>query len=187
MSRVLGMGNTVPARAPEMKARVALTFTPHSIGLGAPNTRSVGRAIGPGAGLMLTRNVESYASLDEEPRYDPNVERDATSRGLFEFDRLWLLLRWRARLIAGVVLMTVLLAGSALMVLPASYRGTTIVLVDPRQPRVTNSEAVMTGIGADAAAVESQVEIIESSALARKVIDRLNLADDPDFASTSLL
>src|SRR5262249_27313331 len=151
------------------------------------NTRSVGRAIGPGAGLMLTRNVESYASLDEEPRYDPNVERDATSRGLFEFDRLWLLLRWRGRLIAGVVLLTILLAGSALMVLPPSYRGTTIVLVDPRQPRVTNSEAVMTGIGADAAAVESQVEIIESSALARKVIDKLNLAADPDFASTSLL
>src|SRR5262245_38361252 len=123
---------------------------------------------------MLTSNVESYSSLDEEPRYDPSSERDATSRGLFDLDRLWLLLRWRARLIAAVALMTVLLAGSALMLLPASYRATTIVLVDPRQPRVTSSEAVMSGIGADAAAVESQVEIIDSSALARKVIDQLN-------------
>jgi len=135
---------------------------------------------------MLTSNVESYSSLDEEPRYDPSSERDAASRGLFDLDKYWLLLRWRARLIAAVALMTVLLAGSALMLLPASYRATTIVLVDPRQPRVTNSE-VMSGIGADAAAVESQVEIIESSALARKVIEQLNLSADPDFNSPSIL
>jgi exopolysaccharide transport family protein len=79
-----------------------------------------------------------------------------------------------------------MVAGFALTVLAPSYRATTVVLVDPRQPRVTNSE-VITGIGADAAAVESQVEIIESSALARKVIERLSLGADPDFTSTSIL
>jgi exopolysaccharide transport family protein len=135
---------------------------------------------------MLMRNVESYSSLDEQPQYDLNNEHDAKSRGVFELDKFWLLLRWRAKLIAAVTMVTFMVAGFALTVLAPSYRATTVVLVDPRQPRVTNSE-VITGIGADAAAVESQVEIIESSALARKVIERLNLAADPDFASTSIL
>ena len=135
---------------------------------------------------MLMRNVESYSSLDEEPRYDLSNERDAQPRGVFDIDKLWLLLRWRAKLIVAVTMVTFMVAGFALTVLPASYRATTIVLVDPRQPRVTNSE-VIAGIGADAAAVESQVEIIESSALARKVIERLNLGADPDFSATSIL
>ena len=82
---------------------------------------------------------------------------------------------------------TVLLAEAATIVLPAKYKATTIVLVDPRQPRVTNSEAVISGIGSDAAAVESQVELIESSSLARKVVARLGLDQDSDFVAPSLL
>jgi capsular exopolysaccharide synthesis family protein len=86
-----------------------------------------------------------------------------------------------------VALATVFVVALALLVLPPKYRATTVVLVDPRQPNVTNTQAVLTGIGADTAAVESQVELIESSALARRVIDRLDLAADPDFASPSLI
>jgi polysaccharide biosynthesis transport protein len=71
--------------------------------------------------------------------------------------------------------------------MPPRYKATTIVLVDPRQPRVTQNEAVISGIGADAAAVESQVELIESSALARRVIARLKLDHDAEFATPSLL
>ena len=97
------------------------------------------------------------------------------------------ILRWRARLIAIIALATVVLTAFAVVILPAKYKATTIVLVDPRQPRVTNSEAVLAGIGSDAAAVESQVELIQSSALAKKVIAKLNLAEDPEFASTSFL
>src|ERR1043166_5452291 len=90
----------------------------------------------------------------------------------------WTILRWRAPLIAALTAATVVAAGIATVVLPPKYKGTTIVLVDPRQPRVTNTEAVLAGIGADAAAVESQVELIESSSLAKRVIARLNLDQD---------
>lgn len=107
--------------------------------------------------------------------------------GALDLRGLIRILRWRARLIGIVVLGTVVLTALAVTVLPPKYKGTTIVLVDPRQPRVTNSEAVLSGIGADAAAVESQVELIQSSALAKKVIAKLKLAEDPEFASTSIL
>jgi polysaccharide biosynthesis transport protein len=99
---------------------------------------------------------------------------------------LWRVLLWRARLIAVVALGVVAVAAATLAIVPPKYKGTTILLVDPRQPRVTNSEAVLAGIGADAAAVESQVELIQSSALARKVIAKLDLASDPEFTSASV-
>jgi succinoglycan biosynthesis transport protein ExoP len=78
-------------------------------------------------------------------------------------------------------------AACVLVVLPPKYKATTVVLVDPRQPQITNTQAVLTGIGADAAAVESQVELIESSALAKKVIGWLKLDQDPDFVTPSLM
>lgn len=49
------------------------------------------------------------------------------------------------------------------------------------------SEAVLSGIGADAAAVESQVELIRTTAIAHAVIEQLRLADDPKFTSPSVL
>ena len=140
---------------------------------------------------MLVPNSENYSTLDENaggnladraPREQAGPSTAAS--GIRSF---WLVLRWRAWLVGVVTLATVLVAGIALVVIPPRYKATTVVLVDPRQQRVTNSEVVISGIGADAAAVESQVELIESSALARKVIERLKLTQDPDFAKISVL
>jgi capsular exopolysaccharide synthesis family protein len=138
---------------------------------------------------MLVPNSESFSTLDENaggnlPERAPREQAGTAASGIRSF---WLVLRWRAWLVGVVTLATVLVAGIALVVIPPRYKATTVVLVDPRQQRVTNSEVVISGIGADAAAVESQVELIESSALARKVIERLKLAQDPDFANVSVL
>src|SRR5262245_20424408 len=104
--------------------------------------------------------------------------------GPLDLNKLIRTLRWHARLIGTIVAITVLAAGAALMVLPPKYKAITVVLVDPRQPRVTASEAVLSGIGADAAAVESQVELIQSSALAKRVIATLKLDPGGEFVET---
>ncbi len=140
---------------------------------------------------MLMRSTQSYSTLDD-PAEEVVLDRDQRGdvrrvTGTLDVRSLWLILRWRARLIALIALATVALAAGALLVLPPKYKATTVVLVDPRQPQITNTQAVLTGIGADAAAVESQVELIESSALARKVIELLKLAEDPEFATPSLM
>jgi succinoglycan biosynthesis transport protein ExoP len=135
---------------------------------------------------MLTRNTESYSSLDDDER-PARDERPRSGIGaLTDLRAIILLLRLRGWLIGVVAVATLLLGAAVITILPPKYRSTAVVLVDPRQTRVTNTEVVMPGIGADAAAVESQVEIIESSPIARKVISRLNLANDPDFAGSSL-
>ena len=139
---------------------------------------------------MLVRNSENYSTLDENAGGDlPDPtprEQAGPGTGASGIRSFWLVLRWRAWLIGAVTLATVLVAGLALLVILPRYKATTVVLVDPRQQRVTNSEVVISGIGADAAAVESQVELIESSALARKVIERLKLDQDPDFGPSLL-
>jgi uncharacterized protein involved in exopolysaccharide biosynthesis/Mrp family chromosome partitioning ATPase len=96
------------------------------------------------------------------------------------------LARWHAPSVAGIAVACVVIALIATLVIPPSYRGTAVLLIDPRQPKVTQSDTVMPGFGADAAAVETQVDIISSSAVAGRVIDRLRLNDDPVFTAPSL-
>ena len=141
---------------------------------------------------MLTRNSANPPQLDDLPeqsalarvrtldRVDPSAVANA-----FDLRMFWLTLCWRARLIGGITLATVALVTAALIVIPPKYQATAVVMVDPRQLHVTDTPTVLTGIGADAAAVESQVEIITSTALARKVITAMKLEDDPEFARPS--
>jgi succinoglycan biosynthesis transport protein ExoP len=141
---------------------------------------------------MLSRTDASRSTLDDpyEPPARPRNLRGSGAGLPFDMSdprSLWMLLRWRASLIALCTLLAVVASVVALFALPPKYKATTIVLVDPRQPRVTQTEAVLSGIGSDAAAVESQVELIESSALARRLIARLKLDQDPEFATSSLL
>ncbi len=141
---------------------------------------------------MLTRNSVNPPQLDDSPeqralarvRTLDRVEA-STVANAFDLRTFWLILYWRARLIAGITLATVALATAALIVIPPKYQATAVVMVDPRQLHVTDTPTVLTGIGADAAAVESQVEIITSTALARKVITAIKLEDDPEFARAS--
>jgi capsular exopolysaccharide synthesis family protein len=139
---------------------------------------------------MLTRNSANPPQLDDSvqsalARVGTLDRVDPSDSNAYDLRTFWLTLCWRARLIAGITLATVVLATAALIVIPPKYLATAVVIVDPRQLHVTDTPTVLTGIGADAAAVESQVEIITSTALARKVITAMKLEDDPEFSRPS--
>lgn len=106
---------------------------------------------------------------------------------ILDFGRFKLALRRHWRMIAAIVAGALLAAAIALLVISPKYTATAILLVDPRQQRVLQSEAVLPGIGNDMGAVESQVELVQSATLARSVIAQLHLDRDPEFASVSVI
>ena len=83
--------------------------------------------------------------------------------------------------IAKTTIIFALLGFAVYFILPENYRTSALILVDPRQPRVTNSETVLTGIGGDTAALSSYVEIINSDGFLGKVVDEMGVKDDPDY------
>ncbi|WP_373236476.1 GumC family protein [Cohaesibacter celericrescens] len=86
----------------------------------------------------------------------------------------------------SMVAALVVVAGLAIyFVLPDTYATKALILVDPRQPQVTSSETVLSGIGGDAAALASYVEIMNSDGFLDKVVDQLDVADDPAFADAT--
>lgn len=69
-----------------------------------------------------------------------------------------------------------------LMLVPVRYAATALVVVDPREQRVTTDQDVLPGIGQDAAALQSLVEIAKSDGFLRPLIEQLKVADDEDIA-----
>lgn len=71
-----------------------------------------------------------------------------------------------------------------LMVIPLRYAATALVVVDPREQRVTNEQDVLPGIGQDAAALQSLIEIAKSDGFLRPLIEQLKIKNDEDFAGS---
>nr|WP_229167112.1 GumC family protein [Bradyrhizobium altum] len=69
-----------------------------------------------------------------------------------------------------------------LMLIPARYAATALVVLDPREQRVTADQDVLPGIGQDAAALQSYVEIAKSDGFLGPLIDQLKVAEDSDIA-----
>jgi len=89
----------------------------------------------------------------------------------------------RRTLILRVTIGTILVALAVAMVLPTTYSSSAVVMLDPRKNNVTDLSAVLSQMTADPASVQNQIQIIESRDLAARVIDQLNLSDDPEFNS----
>jgi uncharacterized protein involved in exopolysaccharide biosynthesis len=70
-----------------------------------------------------------------------------------------------------------------LSVIPVRYAATALVVVDPREQRVTAEQDVLPGIGQDAAALQSLIEIAKSDGFLRPLIEQLKIADDDEIAN----
>ncbi len=103
--------------------------------------------------------------------------------GLIDFDVLAIIraLRKRLGVIVGITLGLTGLALVAVFQLTPLYSAETLILLDQQKTQVMDVEAVMSGLGGDSATVDSQVEILRSRSVARRVVEELHLVDDPEF------
>ncbi|GHB49702.1 chain-length determining protein [Pseudovibrio japonicus] len=91
------------------------------------------------------------------------------------------------RLILSVTFFVTILGGVLSFVVAPKYTATTSILIETRANNVVDVEAVLGGLGSDDKVLQSQIEIMGSNAVASRVIEKLNLADAPEFLSTTSL
>ena len=92
------------------------------------------------------------------------------------------ILRSNAGKIALATLASLLLALAYLAVATPLYTATASLFVDPRTRKVVSEEIVQGGFGSDLALIESQVSIITSDAVLKRVVDKMILVNDPEYA-----
>lgn len=93
----------------------------------------------------------------------------------------------RKFLIAICALAFVGLAVIYLAVADKTYSANASLLIEPRFAGITEADNVLAGIGADSAAVESQVMIISSNQLLQKVFRDQNILSDPEFSKPGMV
>ncbi|MCK1357661.1 exopolysaccharide transport family protein [Bradyrhizobium sp. 199] len=115
-------------------------------------------------------------------RTKPDGAAPALIKGSLTVSGALSFLRENGRRILTLALALFALGVIVLMVLPVRYAATALVVLDPRELRVTTEQDVLPGIGQDAAALQSQIEIAKSDGFLRHLIEQLKIADDEDIA-----
>jgi len=112
-----------------------------------------------------------------------SVEAPADSFMEFDLLAIFRTLRKRAGVIAGITVVLTALVALAVSQMTPLYTGETLVLLDRQKMQVVDMDAVMSGLSPDSAAVDSEVEILRSRDLARRVVEKLALVGDPELNS----
>jgi capsular exopolysaccharide synthesis family protein len=90
--------------------------------------------------------------------------------------------RWRAAAIVAAATVVLAIIG-AFLVTPL-YKSTATIMLDTRHENVVDLQAVLSNLPADTFVVDSEVELLRSPALSKRVIAKLNLDRDPEFNAT---
>ncbi len=90
--------------------------------------------------------------------------------------------RW---IVLATMLSFIVLAFVGLSLVSPRYTATSRILVDPRQQRTVQNEVVQQGLGGDMALVDSQMEVIRSESVLRRVVNDADLANNPEFGGSA--
>lgn len=120
------------------------------------------------------------APYDEEVSYGPR----RPPQGMLQFDPRFLLaiLKRHIRLFAAVVCGVLIAAAAATLLQPQRYMANAQILFDPRRERIASTEEVLSSLPAESNVVETEVGVLNSPDLARRVATSLHLDRDPEFA-----
>ncbi len=87
----------------------------------------------------------------------------------------------RKRIVFATMFFLTALAVVAMLAMAPRYSASSVVMIDPRQSKVGAMDSVLADAASDTEAILSQVEILTSTSLIGKVVDKLNLVNDPEF------
>lgn len=97
-----------------------------------------------------------------------------------EFLRMFNRRKWQLLGVAGLVCA---LTGLLLVQLKPEYRATSLVMLDTRKAKITNTTDVLGGLSVDISAVQTEIEVLKSAYLLGRVVDKLRLDQDTEYGS----
>jgi uncharacterized protein involved in exopolysaccharide biosynthesis len=145
-----------------------------------------------GEGVAPQPAVEAPAERREDGRI-PRVDHSEPIAARDVPDEHWKPLIDPGKVVAGIarskwIIVGTTILGAVLGVMialstPKKYEATVELLVDPRDLNLVERDITQSGLSNEAtlAIIENQVRILTSGTVLTKVVDRLNLASDPEF------
>jgi succinoglycan biosynthesis transport protein ExoP len=96
-----------------------------------------------------------------------------------DFKELFKIARRRGPMVAVLGFLAALLGAVYALQLTPVYTASATLLIDTKQSNVIDAEAVVSGIGRDSSAIESELELIKSYDVSKRVVIKLKLDEQP--------
>lgn len=132
---------------------------------------------------MLKRNIDP-----ERYQRMLSVRREQGPRGGSDaaiFLDILACMKRNMRFIAATAIIGTVITMAVVFSITPKYQASALVLVDARTTKILQDAEVVGRPGTENGAIESEVEMIKSRAVMRKVAERLNLQNDMEFAGPS--
>lgn len=114
------------------------------------------------------------------------MEEQDEAVGALSVERAISAVRKRLKLVLAMPVVAAAIVAAIVMITPNRYDASAIVQIDPRQKSITHIDGVVSDLKGDQSSIESEVEIIKSRPIILKVIEVLDLRNDPEFNAPSL-
>jgi len=127
--------------------------------------------------MLMSSRIEPSGN---EPPWAPS---GASYDDIRTFLRLLNRRKWH---VAGVTALVIALTVLVLSQLTPEYRATSLVMLDTRKVRVTNTPDVVGGLTLDIPAMQTEIEVLHSVSLFGRVVDKLGLDQDPEYGAAPI-
>ena len=124
--------------------------------------------------------IIAKADLENMDALAAPSQTQAARLDVSEFLRMLNRRKWQ---LLGVTALICALTGLILVQLTPEFRATSLVMLDTRKAKVTNTTDVLGGITVDISAVQTEIEILKSASLLGRVVDKLKLGEDPEYGA----
>src|SRR6185312_10262387 len=128
--------------------------------------------------MNLVPSIANPPDHLEPAQFYPHAADDTAK--IFLIDVLAAIHRNRKLALVAAVLAVALVLGVTLSLTPL-YQSTASIMLDTRREQVVDMQAVLSSLPSDTFVVDSEVQVLQSPALARRVIAKLHLDQDPEF------
>ena len=125
--------------------------------------------------------VQSKVLLAESRPLNSIGDAGEDSDAIFDLSDFLRILRIRKRIIIGTSIAIVALTAVAVFQTTPRYTASAVVMLEQRENRVADVQAVLSGLPTDPTSIENQVQILRSRTLLSRVADKLRLDADPEF------
>ena len=111
----------------------------------------------------------------------PPVELDILENGGIDIRHLLDFIFRRWKIVIATMLGILAVATIAISTITPKYTSNAQILLDPRKERVFGTEGLFPEMSLEAGNIDSQISIIQSTSLLRRVVEKEHLVDDPEF------
>ncbi len=105
----------------------------------------------------------------------------------FAFGDVMSAFRRRIKLIITTTVVVTVVGAVIVSILPNRYEAVATVQIDQRNKEITSIKGVISDLKADAATVDSEIEVLKSRQISQRVVEQLGLRSDAEFIGPTSL